>query len=109
MGSHNRVAYSTRAMDSRLFVTICSIAVLLFGVSSEAYSCPETNVSFAGNDIFPDCIAVTKWQDCGKMCQLAPACKFWEFTTVKHCCLKTSDHGLKYREGFYAGAKDCPS
>eukprot|EP00091_Calanus_sinicus_P025056 TRINITY_DN9357_c0_g1_i1.p1 TRINITY_DN9357_c0_g1~~TRINITY_DN9357_c0_g1_i1.p1 ORF type:complete len:113 (-),score=20.07 TRINITY_DN9357_c0_g1_i1:121-459(-) len=71
------------------------------------YACPEFNVNFDGDDI--DYVHdVSSWHECGIMCNLVPACKFWTWNTETHRCkLSSSDYGLEYHSQAISGQTGC--
>jgi len=71
------------------------------------YSCPETNVDFHGNDVDDGLHHIGSWQDCGTICNLNTACKFWTWSSSHRCYLKHSDKGVEFQADTISGQRGC--
>merc|ERR1712212_559078 len=85
-----------------LLVT-CGLIALENLPFSAAYSCPEVDVDFLGNDI-DYLLPITNWQECGRICELSHSCQFWTLYQSR-CYLRSSDSGLRQLSGRISGAK----
>eukprot|EP00091_Calanus_sinicus_P000883 TRINITY_DN10839_c0_g1_i1.p1 TRINITY_DN10839_c0_g1~~TRINITY_DN10839_c0_g1_i1.p1 ORF type:complete len:139 (+),score=34.09 TRINITY_DN10839_c0_g1_i1:49-417(+) len=78
-----------------------------------AMACPLVDIDFYGYDI-DEYHGVASWHDCGIICNLTTACKFWTWNNshgMDHpdhhrCLLKSSDQGL-VNGGGISGQKGC--
>jgi len=87
--------------------------------------CEEVGIDYLGNDnaalenVRGLDTLLSRWQDCGKLCEKTSKCDFWTFFTKGssqdrryYCYLKTSDKGRFENDSFdniVSGAKNCTS
>jgi len=66
----------------------------------------QKGVNFLGYNLKGSGAIVSSWQDCGKLCKLTSGCLFWSFEQkAKSCWIKSSDRGLRKRNGVISGTK----
>ena len=57
-----------------------------------------------GNELYP-----SNWEECGKLCNEEPFCKFWsQSVTNGRCWLKVANSGAIFLSGWISGNKNCP-
>merc|ERR1712018_119481 len=120
MGSQASDALTPRPLRENILLnrknmrTLFSIIILLsstcISLGLAGFACPVNNVNFNLNDLDHPIFNVKSWQDCGKMCQLVPGCRYWSYneSSNQECYLKHSNHGLQSIRGVKSGERGCP-
>ena len=90
--------------------------MLQITVLYSAYTCPESDVDFYGNDL-KHIPSVATWRGCYKQCKKYPGCAGWSWTSEGvtgglipyMCMLKDANFasGRKQLNGIYSGALTC--
>ena len=70
--------------------------------------CLKKNTDYDGHDIHSNTIGTSSPEQCQKVCQATPKCKFFSWNSRwKHCWLKSSDANVKYSADSTSGPKFC--
>ena len=66
---------------------------------------PHNDINLGiGNELFP-----SNWEECGKLCNEEPLCKFWtHYGSTGRCWLKVANSGATIENGNISGNKNCP-
>ena len=66
---------------------------------------PHNDINLGiGNELYP-----SNWEECGKLCNASPLCKFWTYyVPTGRCWLKVANSGATIEKGIISGNKNCP-
>ena len=66
---------------------------------------PSNDINLGpGNELYP-----SNWEECGKLCNEEPLCKFWTYyVPTGGCWLKVANSGATMASGDISGNKNCP-
>ena len=66
---------------------------------------PHNDINLGiGNELYP-----SNWEECGKLCNASPLCKFWTYyVPTGGCWLKDANSGATIGNGNISGNKNCP-
>merc|ERR1712080_72521 len=99
--------FTERQSDNMVSLVALTLLLTFHLTLSDSYSCPEMNVDMNGNDI-EAFKGIETWNECGEICEGSFNCRFWTWTDLHECWLKTSDEGLAHDvKGCISGAKGC--